>query len=74
MSSGGKITKNIAWLMFDQVLCMYGLGAPKGIIKYTWSIVSVVWSIVAVVMTYKGFRKLELLVNSLPEIFLLENI
>ena len=41
------------------VLCMYGLGAPKGIIKYTWSIVSVVWSIVAVVMTYKGFRKLE---------------
>lgn len=41
------------------VLCMYGLGAPKSIIKYTWSIVSVVWSIVAVVMTYKGFRKLE---------------
>ncbi len=41
------------------VLCMYGLGAPKSIIKYTWSIVSVVWSIVAVIMTYKGFRKLE---------------
>lgn len=41
------------------VLCMYGLGTPKSIIKYTWSIVSVVWSIVAVVMTYKGFRKLE---------------
>lgn len=41
------------------VLCMYGLGAPKSIIKYTWSIVSVVWSMVAVVMAYKGFRKLE---------------
>ena len=41
------------------VLCMYELGAPKSIIKYTWSIVSVVWSIVAVVMAYKGFRKLE---------------
>lgn len=41
------------------VVCMYGLGAPKSIIKYTWVSVSVVWSIVAVVMTYKGFRRLE---------------
>lgn len=41
------------------VVCMYGLGAPKSIIKYTWASVSVVWSIVAVVITYKGFRRLE---------------